>query len=130
MRDLNSLESRRGRKPLDVNNVIYWFKNTRAAVKRAEMKTRALHDTFMSPVGSRSVASATTTASSSSLPGYHWPWLAAASTSLLGAQLQKRVQQQPQMSAAAAAAAFPPMMPEKTEKDDPKDEGEHHQRPR
>ena len=42
MRELNSLEARRGRKPLDVNNVIYWFKNTRAAVKRTEMKTRAL----------------------------------------------------------------------------------------
>ena len=34
---LNSLESRRGKKPLDVNNVIYWFKNTRAAVKRAQV---------------------------------------------------------------------------------------------
>ena len=42
VRELNSLEARRGRKPLDVNNVIYWFKNTRAAVKRTEMKTRAL----------------------------------------------------------------------------------------
>ena len=40
VRELNSLESRRGRRPLDVNNVIYWFKNTRAAVKRAEMKAR------------------------------------------------------------------------------------------
>ncbi|KOX72496.1 DNA-binding protein SATB1 [Melipona quadrifasciata] len=29
-------ESRRGRKPLDVNNVVYWFKNARAAQKRAE----------------------------------------------------------------------------------------------
>ena len=35
---LNSLDSRRGKKPLDVNNVIYWFKNTRAAVKRAQVK--------------------------------------------------------------------------------------------
>ena len=34
---LNSLDSRRGKKPLDVNNVIYWFKNTRAAVKRAQV---------------------------------------------------------------------------------------------
>ena len=41
MKELNSLESRRGRRPLDVNNVIYWFKNTRAAVKRAEMKARS-----------------------------------------------------------------------------------------
>ncbi|KAM7341921.1 SATB1_N and homeodomain domain-containing protein dve [Cochliomyia hominivorax] len=35
---LNALESRRGRKPLDVNNVVYWFKNARAAQKRAEMR--------------------------------------------------------------------------------------------
>ena len=35
---LNGLESRKGKKPLDINNVIYWFKNTRAAVKRAQMK--------------------------------------------------------------------------------------------
>ena len=35
---LNALESRKGKKPLDINNVIYWFKNTRAAVKRAQMK--------------------------------------------------------------------------------------------
>ncbi|XP_012150980.1 SATB1_N and homeodomain domain-containing protein dve isoform X3 [Megachile rotundata] len=34
--ELNALESRRGRKPLDVNNVVYWFKNARAAQKRAE----------------------------------------------------------------------------------------------
>lgn len=38
VRELNSLESRRGRKPLDVNNVVYWFKNARAAHKRAEQK--------------------------------------------------------------------------------------------
>lgn len=35
---LNALDSRRGRKPLDVNNVVYWFKNARAAQKRAEMR--------------------------------------------------------------------------------------------
>lgn len=35
--ELNSLESRRGRKPLDANNVVYWFKNARAAQKRASM---------------------------------------------------------------------------------------------
>ena len=35
---LNRLESRKGKKPLDINNVIYWFKNTRAAVKRAQAK--------------------------------------------------------------------------------------------
>lgn len=38
MKELNSLESRRGRKPLDVNNVVYWFKNARAAQKRAEVR--------------------------------------------------------------------------------------------
>ena len=38
VRILNSLESRKGKKPLDINNVIYWFKNTRAAVKRAQVK--------------------------------------------------------------------------------------------
>lgn len=37
--ELNSLESRRGRKPLDVNNVVYWFKNARAAQKRAETRS-------------------------------------------------------------------------------------------
>ncbi|KAH7636661.1 hypothetical protein HUG17_6867 [Dermatophagoides farinae] len=36
--ELNSLESRKGRKPLDMNNVVYWFKNARAAHKRAELK--------------------------------------------------------------------------------------------
>ncbi|KAH8321611.1 hypothetical protein KR074_010116 [Drosophila pseudoananassae] len=39
---LNALESRRGRKPLDVNNVVYWFKNARAAQKRAEMRGGSL----------------------------------------------------------------------------------------
>ena len=38
---MNGLESRRGRKELDVNNVIYWFKNTRAAVKRQMMKDKS-----------------------------------------------------------------------------------------
>ncbi|XP_042142424.1 homeobox protein dve-1 [Ixodes scapularis] len=38
VRELNALDSRRGRKPLDVNNVVYWFKNARAAHKRAELK--------------------------------------------------------------------------------------------
>lgn len=33
---LNALDSRRGRKPLDINNVVYWFKNARAAAKRTE----------------------------------------------------------------------------------------------
>ncbi|ALC41402.1 dve [Drosophila busckii] len=39
---LNALDSRRGRKPLDVNNVVYWFKNARAAQKRAEMRGGSL----------------------------------------------------------------------------------------
>lgn len=38
MSELNNLESRKGRKPLDVNNVVYWFKNARAAQKRAEVR--------------------------------------------------------------------------------------------
>ncbi|XP_064652363.1 homeobox protein dve-1-like isoform X2 [Lineus longissimus] len=33
--ELNSLESRKGRKPLDLTNIIYWFKNARAAQRRA-----------------------------------------------------------------------------------------------
>lgn len=42
MRDLNSLECRKDRKPLDVNNVIYWFKNARAAQKRNELRYNGL----------------------------------------------------------------------------------------
>ncbi|XP_013194755.2 homeobox protein dve-1 [Amyelois transitella] len=38
VQELNNLESRRDRKPLDVNNVVYWFKNARAAQKRAELR--------------------------------------------------------------------------------------------
>lgn len=41
VKELNSLESRRGRKPLDINNVVYWFKNARAAQKRAEIRNVA-----------------------------------------------------------------------------------------
>ncbi len=106
------MDSRRGRKPLDVNNVIYWFKNTRAAVKRAEMKTRAMQETFLA-VGPTSAAGATQPgrpsagpiSSASAIaapaaaafpgsvgaipPGLHWPWLAAASSSLLSPHLQK-----------------------------------------
>ena len=33
--ELNSLESRKGRRPLDLTNIIYWFKNARAAHRRA-----------------------------------------------------------------------------------------------
>lgn len=43
---LNSLDSRRGRKPLDVNNVVYWFKNARAAQKRAELRGQGLNNGF------------------------------------------------------------------------------------
>ena len=44
---LNSLEARKGKKPLDINNVIYWFKNTRAAVKRQQTKhDRKMMDPF------------------------------------------------------------------------------------
>lgn len=43
---LNSLESRRGRKPLDVNNVVYWFKNARAAQKRAELRCQGMGNGF------------------------------------------------------------------------------------
>lgn len=38
VQELNELESRRGRKPLDVSNLVYWFKNARAAFKRAETR--------------------------------------------------------------------------------------------
>lgn len=44
---LNSLESRRGRKPLDVNNVVYWFKNARAAQKRAELRGQGIGNGFI-----------------------------------------------------------------------------------
>lgn len=43
---LNSLDSRRGRKPLDVNNVVYWFKNARAAQKRAELRGQGIANGF------------------------------------------------------------------------------------
>lgn len=43
---LNSLDSRRGRKPLDVNNVVYWFKNARAAQKRAELRGQGIGNGF------------------------------------------------------------------------------------
>ncbi len=48
---LNSLESRRGRKPLDVNNVVYWFKNARAAQKRAETRGHNLTNGYNTPGG-------------------------------------------------------------------------------
>ena len=65
MKELNALESRRGRRPLDVNNVIYWFKNTRAAVKRAEMKARV-----GCPITEASKTLSTTTSTNPM-----WPWL-------------------------------------------------------
>lgn len=48
---LNSLESRRGRKPLDVNNVVYWFKNARAAQKRAEIRSNGMDNGYASSGG-------------------------------------------------------------------------------
>ncbi|XP_060068151.1 uncharacterized protein LOC132548313 [Ylistrum balloti] len=35
LEELNNLESRKGRRPLDLTNIIYWFKNARAAHRRA-----------------------------------------------------------------------------------------------
>ena len=35
---LNSAAGRAGRPKLDVHNIIYWFKNTRAALRRAEVR--------------------------------------------------------------------------------------------
>ncbi len=67
VRELNSLESRRGRRPLDVNNVIYWFKNTRAAVKRAEMKSRGPNAASMNTSGPSGASSGGTTSSASGL---------------------------------------------------------------
>ena len=82
MKELNSLESRRGRRPLDVNNVIYWFKNTRAAVKRAEMKARVTSATSMTSTltsGGDKMASMTSStglfaATSNNNPTSLWPW--------------------------------------------------------
>ena len=36
---LNSLEYREKKRRLEPANIIYWFKNTRAALRRAEVKT-------------------------------------------------------------------------------------------
>ena len=41
VQELNALDSRRGRKPLDVSNLVYWFKNARAAYKRAEVRNQS-----------------------------------------------------------------------------------------
>ncbi|XP_035705703.1 uncharacterized protein LOC110847017 isoform X3 [Folsomia candida] len=38
VRELNTLDCRKDRKPLDLNNVIYWFKNSRASFKRNELR--------------------------------------------------------------------------------------------
>uniref|UniRef100_A0A2C9JUD2 Homeobox domain-containing protein n=1 Tax=Biomphalaria glabrata TaxID=6526 RepID=A0A2C9JUD2_BIOGL len=43
MQELNGLESRKGRRPLDLTNIIYWFKNARAAQRRA---SKVLDDSF------------------------------------------------------------------------------------
>ena len=68
MKELNALDCRRGRKPLDINNVIYWFKNTRAAVKRAEMKSRHLQDSLNLQSPSQGPQQP------------HWPWFVPGST--------------------------------------------------
>ena len=81
VKELNSLESRRGRRPLDVNNVIYWFKNTRAAVKRAEMKARVTSATSMTSTltsgGDKMPMTSSTglfAATSNNNPTSLWPW--------------------------------------------------------
>ena len=48
MHELNGLESRRGRRPLDLTNIIYWFKNARAAQRRA---CKALDDSMDDSAG-------------------------------------------------------------------------------
>ncbi|GIZ00036.1 uncharacterized protein CEXT_53141 [Caerostris extrusa] len=68
VRELNSLESRRGRKPLDVNNVVYWFKNARAAHKKGLSRSVALRVTGF-------VALAVT-AGRKSVAGVRTEWLA------------------------------------------------------
>ena len=80
VKELNALESRRGRRPLDVNNVIYWFKNTRAAVKRAEMKARVTTTSMTSTLTSASGCEKVPNSGNifgSSPPSAHnslWPW--------------------------------------------------------
>lgn len=45
VRELNNVESRRDRRQLDINNVVYWFKNARAAQKRAEIRNVSTSNT-------------------------------------------------------------------------------------
>lgn len=40
VKELNSLPSRRSRKLLEIHNLCYWFKNARAAYKRAELRMK------------------------------------------------------------------------------------------
>ena len=55
--ELNALESRRDRKALHVNNVVYWFKNARAAQKRAENRgVNGYSPPGMSPRGASNVS--------------------------------------------------------------------------
>ena len=42
MNELNSLPSRQGRRPLDLTNIIYWFKNARAANRRAMLANKGM----------------------------------------------------------------------------------------
>ena len=49
---LNSAPSRHGRPKLDVHNIIYWFKNTRAAMRRTELRlSRQMKMFDCDPVG-------------------------------------------------------------------------------
>lgn len=43
VKELNSLPSRQSRKLLEVHNLCYWFKNARAAYKRAELRMKKNH---------------------------------------------------------------------------------------
>ncbi|XP_025091359.1 uncharacterized protein LOC112562349 isoform X4 [Pomacea canaliculata] len=61
MNELNSLESRKGRRPLDLTNIIYWFKNARAAQRRAN---KVLDDSFENEEGTEINNSSMTTGSS------------------------------------------------------------------
>ncbi|KAL3887904.1 hypothetical protein ACJMK2_000291 [Sinanodonta woodiana] len=54
LNELNSLESRKGRRPLDLTNIIYWFKNARAAHRRA---SRNMDDSYELEEGDTSCSS-------------------------------------------------------------------------
>ncbi|XP_041361222.1 uncharacterized protein LOC121377339 [Gigantopelta aegis] len=64
MNELNQLDSRKGRRPLDLTNIIYWFKNARAAQRRA---SKAVDDSFENEEN--------TEVTTSSLLSGHYPYL-------------------------------------------------------